>query len=90
MLPNQFARSLCFSILNLSHCTDKNWNYKDVVSPFWRIYLVTGGDGVLSYNGTHYQLKVGWMYIIPDFTKKTCQTVQRHIFYIFFGKAEIN
>lgn len=65
------SRQIDFSILSFSHCTDSNWNYRDVLSPFWRIYLVTGGDGILYHNNQTFELKTGWMYLVPEFTKKS-------------------
>jgi AraC-like DNA-binding protein len=71
MLYNQLTKSIDFAILNYAHCTDSNWNYTNVVSPFWRIYLITGGEGLLFHSGKKFNLKVGWMYLIPEFSTKS-------------------
>src|SRR5882757_10133384 len=60
-----------FSLLNTDHVTlNKNWNYKNVTSTFYRLYFIDGGEGKL-YNSTEVlKLEEGYLYLIPSFT--TC------------------
>lgn len=45
---------------------DAEWNYKNICSPFARIYFVCSGEGVLSYGNTSISLTPGNIYIIPS------------------------
>ncbi|MGQ1787223.1 MULTISPECIES: AraC family transcriptional regulator [unclassified Saccharicrinis] len=44
------------------------WNYSNIVSPFSRIYLITGGEGVIMPKNKMHQLKAGYLYLIPSYT----------------------
>jgi len=43
------------------------WNYPNVISPFSRIYLATEGEGYILPNNVMYQLKPGYLYLIPSY-----------------------
>jgi AraC-like DNA-binding protein len=60
-----------FGLLNTDHVKlNKNWNYKNVTSTFYRIYFIDGGEGKL-YNTTEvFRLEEGYLYLVPSFT--TC------------------
>lgn len=45
-----------------------DWNYKNVNSPFARIYLVTAGKARLHLPGHVRELSPGYLYFIPPFT----------------------
>lgn len=45
----------------------QEWNYSNIVSPFTRIYLITKGEGFILPNNVMYQLKPGYLYLIPSF-----------------------
>lgn len=58
-----------FSLLNADHVKlDKNWNYKHIISPFYRLYLIDGGQGSLFNSGESHVLESGFLYLIPSFT----------------------
>ncbi|MDR2918856.1 MAG: AraC family transcriptional regulator [Tannerella sp.] len=46
-----------------------DWNYKNVNSPFARIYLVTEGAAKLHLPECTYHLQPGHLYLIPPFTR---------------------
>lgn len=46
-----------------------DWNWKNVNSPFMRIYYVTKGFAQIELPDGIYQLKVGHMYLIPSFQR---------------------
>ncbi len=61
--------SLNFQMLNVGFARhDGDWNWKNVVSPFTRIYLVTEGCAKLYLPEKMIQLSPGHMYIIPAYT----------------------
>lgn len=44
-----------------------DWNWKNVNSPFMRIYYVEGGDATLTLPSGEWRLKPGYLYMIPAF-----------------------
>lgn len=61
--------SLNFQMLNVGLAFhDADWNWKNVVSPFTRIYLVTEGHAKLYLPNGVTDLKPSYMYIIPAHT----------------------
>jgi YesN/AraC family two-component response regulator len=61
-------KSLHFSLLNVDKCLVQNWNFRRVISPFTRMYFVTGGEGIIISNHEKCELKPGRLYLIPSFT----------------------
>lgn len=49
-----------------------DWNWKNVSSPFTRIYYVTAGYAKIELSKGTYLLKPNHMYLIPAFTKHNC------------------
>ncbi len=49
-----------------------NWNYKNVCSPFTRMYYVSGGSAQIVLPDRIQDLRPGFMYIIPAFTTHSC------------------
>ena len=58
-----------FSLLHVDHVKlNQNWNYTNVISPYFRIYYIDEGEGfILSAQGKT-RLEQGYLYIIPSFT----------------------
>ena len=50
----------------------EDWNWKDVCSPFARIYLVESGSAHIRFDNELLELKEGFLYLIPPFQKHTC------------------
>ena len=47
---------------------NKKWNYKNVKSPYYRIYYIEEGEGYISDARETVKLEAGYLYIIPSFT----------------------
>jgi AraC-like DNA-binding protein len=64
-----------FYLLNAGYAVHHaDWNYKDVNSPFARIYLVTEGEATLHISsGKSHRLLPGHLYFIPPFTLHSYQ-----------------
>ena len=63
------VNSLTFSLLNIDHVQlNRSWNYKNVISPFYRLYLIDGGTGALSNPEQSLKLEKGYLYLIPSYT----------------------
>lgn len=59
-------------MLNVGYAKhDADWNFKDINSPFTRIYYVTEGGASVIIGGEYRKLVKGRMYIIPAFTEHT-------------------
>ena len=70
MMNKSILRST-FSLLNTDHVhLNKNWNYKNVTSTFYRLYFIEAGDGKLYNTAETLKLEEGYLYLIPSFT--TC------------------
>jgi AraC family transcriptional regulator len=58
-----------FTLLNVDHVKlDARWNYKNVISPYFRLYYIDGGEGEISDVSAKTRLEPGFLYIIPSFT----------------------
>lgn len=58
-----------FSLLNIDHVKlNSKWNYSNIVSPYYRIYYIDEGEGMLSSADGECKLEQGYIYIIPSFT----------------------
>jgi len=44
------------------------WNFKEVISPFSRLYLITEGEGWVYHNNQEFHLTPGKLFLIPKFT----------------------
>lgn len=79
--------SLNFQMLNvgLAH-HDGDWNWKHIVSPFTRVYLVTEGCAQLCLPDESVRLEPGHMYIIPAHTEHSyvCSGKFAHYYLHFY------
>ncbi len=67
MIKRNFQHT--FSLLNVDRVSlNSKWNYRNVISPYNRIYYIDEGEGELSDAGGTTKLEPGHMYIIPSFT----------------------
>lgn len=66
---NRHALTSSFFLLNADHVAlNHKWNYKNITSTFYRLYLVDGGAGRLYHHQTTVELEPGYLYLIPSFT----------------------
>ncbi|AWV98374.1 helix-turn-helix domain-containing protein [Arcticibacterium luteifluviistationis] len=47
---------------------DHNWNYKNVISPFYRLYYIREGKAEVTFDNKVRTMREGYMYLIPSFT----------------------
>ncbi len=63
------SENLNFILLNVGYAKHNgDWNYSKVISPFARLYLVTGGEATVTINQKVHVLQPGYLYLIPPFT----------------------
>lgn len=58
-----------------------NWNWKNVSSPFIRIYYVTEGTAKIIFLSETYQLRPGYMYMIPAYVFHSYQCTGHFVHY---------
>jgi len=67
-MNNKFVKTT-FSLLNADYVRlNKSWNYKNILSPFYRLYLIDGGHGNLTNWDESITLESGYLYLVPSFT----------------------
>ncbi|MBB6110488.1 AraC-type DNA-binding protein [Mucilaginibacter lappiensis] len=79
-----------FTLLNVDHVKlGPKWNYKNVISPYFRLYYIDAGEGEISDVSTTLKLEPGYLYIIPSFTfcNLTCQNQMGQYFIQFFEES---
>lgn len=79
-----------FILLNVDYVKLGNkWNYKNVLSPYYRMYYIDEGMGHVSDQHQAFQLEPGFMYLIPSFTlcNLQCPEYMRQYFIHFFEEG---
>jgi len=79
-----------FSLLHIDHVKlNEKWNYANVISPYFRIYYIDGGEGSISTRQEKVKLEQGYLYIIPSFTlcHLSCDTFLSQYFLHFFEES---
>ncbi|RXF68194.1 helix-turn-helix domain-containing protein [Arcticibacter tournemirensis] len=79
-----------FSLLHVD-CARLNqkWNYKNVISPYYRLYYIDDGEGSISNEKQSIQLEPGYLYMIPSFTfcDLNCPSYLSQYFIQFFEES---
>ncbi|MFD2828274.1 helix-turn-helix domain-containing protein [Leeuwenhoekiella polynyae] len=79
-----------FSLLNID-CVElsSRWDYKNVISPYYRIYYIETGSGVLASPSKKLNLRAGHLYLIPSFTlcDFKCTDYMQQYFVQFFEES---
>ena len=79
-----------FSLLHVDNVKlDKRWNYKNVISPYFRVYFIDDGEGYVSSTTEKIKLEEGHLYIIPSFTfcNLSCDEYLSQYFLHFFEES---
>ncbi len=61
------------------------WNYKNLNSPYSRLYLITSGEAYIEHHGQEYKLTPGTLHLVPIFTFHSirCPNKMEH-YYLHF------
>lgn len=89
---DDLLKFLKLSILHAGHAKlDEKWNFKNVISPFVRLFLVTHGEAIANYKNKTFTLKSGYMYLIPSFTYNSyyCQKYHEQYYAGFFEELKL-
>ena len=76
-----------FTLLNVDYVQlNTKWNYKNVISPYFRLYLIDEGMGYVYNEKETWLLEPEYMYIIPSFTlcNLKCPAYMSQYFIHFF------
>lgn len=69
MHKEEIGKCLNFYLKNIAFSRFKDDSeYKNIISPFSRLYLVTEGEGYLVFDGSRIALEPNYLYLIPSFT----------------------
>lgn len=60
---------------------DADWNWKNVRSPFFRIYYVVKGEASIEVKGKLYELRQGNIYVIPPFVLHSTSCTGKFVHY---------
>ncbi|NMH86019.1 helix-turn-helix domain-containing protein [Flavivirga algicola] len=89
---NELLPFLKLSMLHAGYAKlDDNWCYKNVISPFVRLFLVTKGGAKAYYTNQSFDLKKGYMYLIPSFTYNSysCDMYHEQYYTGFFEEIKL-
>lgn len=78
------------SLLNTDYVKlDSKWNYKNVISPYHRIYYIDDGRGKIEDTEKTLTLEPGYLYIIPSYTlcNLVCESFLSQYFVQFFEES---
>ena len=79
-----------FSLLHIDYVKlNHNWNFNNVISPYYRLYYIDEGIGFISDSSTRLTLEPGYLYLIPSFTicNLNCDTYLSQYFIQFFEES---
>lgn len=72
MMPDVLIKSISFDLKNVAYSRfENNSQYRDIISPITRIYLITKGKGRLFLNKLEIILEPGFLYIVPPYVPCT-------------------
>ncbi len=83
------SNNFLLDILYAGFCrVEREWQYKNIISPFTRLYVFTGGQGAVYMNQQRFELKQGDLFIIPKFTSHSyeCEDFNEHFYVCFFDE----
>jgi AraC-like DNA-binding protein len=87
---NKSLQGLRITLLNIDHLyLDKNWDYDNIISPFSRLYYIKSGRARVYHHNQVFELKAGWLYLIPSFTysRYTCDYKMEQLYVHFLEEV---
>ena len=69
MSNSELLNNIKFHLTSVDHCSvGTEWNYKNIISSFSRLFLVTSGVAWLHMGQKKIQMRKGHIYLVPSFT----------------------
>ncbi|MEN9908039.1 MAG: hypothetical protein RLZZ540_1188 [Bacteroidota bacterium] len=81
-----------FSLLHIDYVKlNNNWNFNNVISPYYRLYYIDDGIGSISNSSDKLILEPGYLYLIPSFTicNLNCEEYLSQYFIQFFEESPV-
>jgi AraC-like DNA-binding protein len=73
LINQEILRGLEFKILSIQRTVaGRWWNFKNVTSPFSRLWLVLEGQAEVKHHGRRFVLKPGSLHLVPPYTTHDC------------------
>ncbi|MGD1031436.1 MAG: AraC family transcriptional regulator [Opitutaceae bacterium] len=73
LLNHELLNSLDMAVLTVGRSrVSRYWNYRNVISPFSRYWLVMGGRAIVRHHGRTFTLKPGQLHLVPAFASHDC------------------
>src|SRR5450432_3158198 len=78
MLNHESLVSLDLKVLAVQRTeAGRWWNFRNVVSPFSRLWLILDGRAGVSHHGRKFVLKPGQLHLVPPFSVHDCNCSRR-------------
>lgn len=78
VLTHELLGQLDFKVLAVQRTSaGRWWNFRHVISPFARLWLILGGRGVVQHHGQRFPLQPGQLHLVPPFTEHDCYCPNR-------------
>ncbi len=91
MILNNVIQSVKYRLLHVGYDRlNRDWDYKNVISPFVRLFLIHKGTARASFTNQAFNLKEGYMYLIPSFTYNSygCDNYHEQYYVGFFEEIQ--
>jgi AraC-like DNA-binding protein len=88
---DSLSGSFPFKLLNIEKAIlDRQWNYQNVCSPFFRMLYILNGEGFIMHDNKKYSLEAEKLFLIPNFTNCNyhCSNSLEMIYIIFFNQMQ--
>jgi len=72
-LNHELLNSLDLQVLSVQRTeAGRWWNFKNVLSPFSRLWLILEGQAVVWHHGQKFELRAGQLHLVPAFAMHDC------------------
>ena len=76
-LNHELLNSLDLQVLSVQRTeAGRWWNYRHVISPFSRLWLILEGEAVVRHHGREFSLQPGQLHLVPAFAVHDCACAQ--------------
>jgi len=86
MNNNELLKAISFNLSSVGLCqVGSEWNYRNIISSFSRLYLITEGEACIYIGKKRIHLKKGYLYLVPSFTHCSylCNSKMDHYYTTF-------
>jgi AraC-like DNA-binding protein len=78
VLNQELLAGLDLKVLAIQRITaGRWWNFRHVISPFSRLWLILGGRAVVRHHGRNFTLEPGCLHLVPPFTVHDCACLRQ-------------